>query len=173
VREFRREDGEVTELTHVSKNREAMRELVVRHPLVSFVILFYAISWTAWLFLYLLDLGAVNGFGIIAGAGPALAAMLVSALQKPESSGIPTGKRWRLFALIAFLAMAVMALRRIWTGEQLVNVSGRAVTAVTYQTITAFLVDILVAAVVAFFLSGVHSPRQGVRDLLHSLDPFS
>jgi membrane protease YdiL (CAAX protease family) len=166
-------NGEVTELTQLSTDHKTIRELAARHPLVSFVIVSYAISWIAWLLMYLLDLGAVNGFGIIAGAGPALAAMLVSALQKPEPSGIPTGKRWRLFALIAFLTFGVMALRRIWIVEGLVNVSGRAITVVAYPTITAFLVDILAAAVVAFFLSGVHSPRQGVRDLLHSLDPFS
>jgi membrane protease YdiL (CAAX protease family) len=169
----RREDGEVAELTQVSTDRKTIREMVARHPLVSFVILSYAISWTAWFSAYLVDLGAVNGFGIIAGAGPALAAMLVSALQKPESSGIPTGRRWQLFALIAILAFGVMAFRRMWIVEGLVTVTGRTVTAVAYPTIAPFLVDILAAVVIAFFLSGVYASRQGVRDLLHSLDPFS
>ena len=162
----------MAELTKVSTDRKTIHELVARHPLVSFLILSYAISWTAWLSLYLVDLGAVNGFSIIAGAGPAMAAMLISALQKPEPSGIPTGKRWQLFALITILAFGVMALRRMWIVEGLVTVAGRTVTAVAYPTIGALLVDILAAAVVALFLSSVHSPRQGVRDLLYSFDPF-
>ena len=163
----------MAELTHGSTYRKTICELVARNPLVSFVFLSYAISWTCWLLLYVIDLGAVNGFGMIAGAGPALGAMLVSALQKPEPSSIPTSKRWPLFALVAILVFGVMALRRMWIVEGLVTVSDRAVTAVAYPTILAFLTDILAAAVIAFFLSGVYSSRMGVRDLLHSLDPFS
>ena len=138
--------------------------------MVAFVALAYAIS-CAWLLNYRVDLGTVNGFGIIGSTSPALAALIVSALLRPEPSGVPAGKRWRLFVIVGILALAVMAALRLWLAAGLVTDSSIGPTAVAYPSLTAFLVDVLAAAVVAFILSGVHSPRQGVRNLLHSLNP--
>jgi membrane protease YdiL (CAAX protease family) len=128
------------------------------------------ISWIAWLLSFRIDAGVVNGFEFIASAGPALAAMIVSSILRPEPSGVSMGKRWRWFALIAILALAAMAVLRLWLAAGLITVAGRGTTAVAYPTLTALLLDIVAATVVAFVLSGVHSPRQGVRELLHSLD---
>jgi membrane protease YdiL (CAAX protease family) len=163
----------MAEMTHLSTDRKAIRDLLARYPLVAFVALAYAITWIAWPLSYRFDFGVVNGFELIGSAGPALAAMIVSALLRPEPSGIPAGKRWRLFGIISILALAIMAALRLWLAVGLVTVSGRGATVVAYPTPMAFLMDILGAAVVAFVLSGVLSPRQGVRDLLHSLDPRS
>jgi membrane protease YdiL (CAAX protease family) len=161
----------MAELTHLSTNRKTIRDQVARHPMVAFITLAYAISWIAWLLSYRIDLGVVNGFGIIGSTGPALAAMIVSALLRPEPSGVPAGKRWRLFGIISILALAVMAVRRLWITAEWLTVAGKVTTTIAFPTPVAFLVDVLAAAVVAFLLSGVLSPRQGVRDLLHSLDP--
>jgi membrane protease YdiL (CAAX protease family) len=118
-----------------------------------------------------IDLGMVNGFGIISLMGPALAAMIVSAVLRSEPSGVRAGKRWRLFGILSILALAVMAVVRLWHAAGLVTVFGISATPVPYPTLTAFLMDVMAAVGVAFVLSGVYSPRQGVRDLLHSLDP--
>jgi hypothetical protein len=158
--------------TRIATYRKTIREQAVSHPLIAFIILAYAISWTAWL-LSLIDFGVVNGFGIIFSMGPALAAMVVSALLKPEPSGVPAGKRWRLFAIIGISALAVMTVRRLWITPEWLNFAGSVTATVAIPTFAAFLVDVLGAAAVAFLLSGVHSPRQGVRDLLQTLDPRS
>ena len=141
--------------------------------MAAFIILAYAISWIAWFLDSQIDLGVVNGFGIIASTGPALAAMIVSGLLGPEPSGIAAGKRWRWFAITGTLALAVMAVRRLWITPEWSSLAGNVTTSVAYPGLMAFLVDVLAAAVVAFLLSGVHAARQGVRDLSHSLDPRS
>ncbi len=161
----------MAELAHGSADRMSIRAQVVHHPLAAFVVLAYAISWIAWLLDSRLNLGVVSGFGIIGSTGPALAAMIVSAILRPEPSGVPAGKRWRLFALTGILALALMAARRLWITPEWLAVAGTVTTGAAYPSVMAFLVDVLAAAIVAFILAGVHAPRQGVRDLLHSLDP--
>ena len=150
---------------------QTIRDQVTRHPLATFLALAYAISWISWLLMWLLPMGTVNGFSIIGGAGPALAAIIVSAILRPEPSGIPTEKRWRLFGMIGVCYLAVLAFRRLWLATGLTTVAGRVATQVVYPQFWAFLLDALAAAVVAFVLSGVCSRWQGVRDLLHSLNP--
>lgn len=151
-------------------SRRSIRDWVTRHPLITFIALAYVISWIAWLLSYQIDLGVANGFGIMGSAGPALAAMLVAALVRPEPSGVPAGKRWRLFGIIGILALAVMAARRLWITPEWLAVAGQVSTVAAYPSLVALLVDVLAAALVAFVLSGVLSPRQGVRELLGSLD---
>jgi membrane protease YdiL (CAAX protease family) len=168
---YRKEDQEMAELTHVSTNRKTIRDQVARHPIVAFTTLGYAISWIAWFLSSRFDLGVVDGIGIIGLAGPGLAAMLVSACLGPEPSGIPAGKRWRLFGISGILVLAVTAIVRLWCVAGLVTVTGIDATAVAFPTPMAFVFDVLAAAVVAFILSGVYSRRRGVRDLLRSLDP--
>lgn len=161
----------MAELTHTSTNRTMLRDQVRRRPIIAFVVLAYAISWIAWFLDSRIDFGVVNGLGLIGSAGPALAAMTLSALMKPEPSGISAGKRWRLFGMIGILVLAFMVMRRLWITTEWLALAGSVTTDVAYPSLMAFLVDVLAAAVLAFLLSGVHSPRQGVRDLLHTLDP--
>ncbi len=160
----------MAELTNLSTKNNTIRYLVARHPMVAFASLAYAISWIAWLLADRIDLGVVNGFELIGSAGPALAAMIISALLRPEPSGVPANKRWRLFVITGILALVIMATLRLWLAAGLVTTSLRGSTAVAYPSFTALLMDVVAAAVVAILLSGVCSPRQGVRDLLHSLD---
>jgi membrane protease YdiL (CAAX protease family) len=117
------------------------------------------------------DFGAVNGLGIISLAGPALAATIVSIILTPEPSSVLDRTRWRLFAILGGLALMVMAVVRLWGTAGLLAHAGDIATTVAYPSLIAFLVDVLAATVVAFIFSGVCSPWQGVRDLLHSLDP--
>jgi membrane protease YdiL (CAAX protease family) len=159
----------MAELAHLSTVQQTIRMQIARHPMIAFIVLAYAFS-AAWLLDFRLDLGAVNGFGIIGSTSPALAAMIVSALLRPEPSDVPVRKRWRLFGIIGILALATMAVLRLWRALGLVTVPGIVATTIPYPTLTDFLVDVLAAAVVALILSGVNSSRQGVRELLHSLD---
>ena len=109
---------------------QTIRAQVARYPLAAFVILAYAISWTCWLLMWLVDAGAVNGFGIIGATGPALAAMIVSAVQRPEPVGVPAGKRWRLLGLTLACVLAFLVVRRLWLAAGITVVGGRVTMAV-------------------------------------------
>ena len=161
----------MAELTYLSTNRKAIRDQIADHPMLAFLILAFVISWIGWTLSDKIDLGLANGFGVIGSAGPALAAMIVSALFRPEPSDVPAGKRWRLFGIIGISAMAVMVVRRLWVTPEWLVVADTVHTAVAYPNFWAFPVDVLAAVVIAFLLSGIYSPRQGVRDLLYSLNP--
>ena len=165
-----KETQEMAELTHFATNRKSIRDWAARHPMLAFVALAYAITWITWPLYNRIDLGMVNGIGILSLAGPALAALVVSASLRPEPSGIPAGKRLRSFGVAGLLALAVMAAVRLWVAAGRVTVSGMPAASVPYPSPLAFPMDVLGAIVVAFIFSGVHSPRQGVSDLLHSLD---
>ena len=154
-----------------SRLSEKMRSAVRSHPLVAFIVLAYAITWIAWLLANLIDLGASNAFSILGGAGPALSGLIVSAVRRPESSGVPAGRRLRLFCITGLLIMVLLAVRRLWFAQALVSIVGRPNRLLAYPGIMAFLADLLAAGVLALFFSGVDSPLQGVRDYLRSLDP--
>lgn len=157
------------ESTLFSTNRKTILDQIVAHPMLAFLILSFALSWIGWTLSDKIDLGLVNGFGVIGSAGPALAAMIVSALLKPKSSDVPARKRWRLFWMIFIMAMAVMVVRRLWVTPAWLVVAATAYESVAYPSILALAVDVLAALVIAFLLSGIYSTRQGVRDLLRSL----
>ena len=154
----------------LSANRKTIRNQIVRHPLVAFVVLAYMISWISWLLMWRLDMGAVNGFSIIGGAGPALSATIVSAILQPEQSGVFREKRWRLFGIIWIGYFCLLAFRRFWATTGLTAIESAVAMDVVYPNPWSFLLDALAAAPVAFFLSGVYSQREGVRHLMHSFN---
>ncbi len=155
----------------LSRFLEKILTAVRDKQLVAFTVLAYAITWIAWLLANLIDLGASNAFSILGGAGPALAGLIVSAVRRPESSGVRAGRRFRLFCIIGLRVMVLLAVRRLWFAQALVSVVGRPNRLVAYPGIMAFFADLLAAGVLAFFFSGIDSRLQGVRDYLRSLDP--
>lgn len=161
----------MTSISHLPKKRSSIQAQVVRHPLISFVTLAYIITWAVWPLNERIDLGTVNGFGIISLIGPALAAMIVSAASKPEHSEVPAAKQWRLFGILSVLVLLVIGVVRLWYATGLVTAPGISEVPVAYPSVLALLTDMLAAIVVAFVLSGVYSTRRGVRGLLHTLDP--
>lgn len=156
--------------TLTTPQRRPIRDLVASHPMMAFMGLACAISWCAWYLSEYIDLGVTNGFGIIFSAGPALAAMVVSAFLKPGPSEVPRASRWRWFAIIGVLALAIMAARRLWITPEWLRVAGNVTATAAYPGPAAFLVDILAAGVVGFVFSGACSSRRGVRELLRSLN---
>ena len=76
----------MTEVDQLSTERNDLRSWVARHPLLAFIILAYILS-CFWFLNDRIDLGMVNGFGIIGSISPALAAMIIAAILKPDPSG--------------------------------------------------------------------------------------
>lgn len=141
---------------------------IERHPLVTFIVLAYGVSWAALLLAHEIDLGAVNAFSVIMAAGPAFSGSIICGLVRPEPSRVPAGKRWRLFSVLAAMLLGLFALRRMWFALGVVSVVGRAQRPTPYPTWAALVADMLGAAVIALLLSGVDSSRQGyVRSCIH------
>ncbi len=148
---------------------KSLSRWIKNHSLASFIILAFVLA-IFWLPGNTIDLGFINGFGILGSLGPALAAVLVSGIVNPNPSGIPAGKRWGLFGLLTLIIVAVFAGVRLWMAAGLVSMGGLAQDPRVYPNVLAVVMDVIAAAVAGYILSGLFSSRQGVRDLLASLD---
>ncbi|MEM5775957.1 MAG: CPBP family intramembrane glutamic endopeptidase, partial [Anaerolineaceae bacterium] len=142
---------------------------IKNHPLASFIILTFMLA-VFWLPGNTIDLGFINGFAILGSLGPALSAVLISGIVNPNPSGIPAGRRWRLFGLLTFIILALFAGVRLWMAAGTVSIGGLAHDPRVYPNMPAVVMDVIAAGGAGFVLSGVFSPRQGVRDLLASLE---
>jgi membrane protease YdiL (CAAX protease family) len=156
--------------TPLPEQTHSIRGWIQRHPITAFLELAFVISWAAYL-LSLIDLGVVNGFGVLFSLGPALAAVIVSAICSPQSTPGFSGRRLPLFIILALVTLAILAVRRLWVTPLWLATLGMTAPTTAYPSLLAFLVDALGSAGVGFLISGVLSPREGVRDLLRSLDP--
>ncbi len=125
-----------------------IRDHIARHPLASFVMLSYLISWVSWSLIQFTDTGSVNGLSIIGVTGPALSATVISAILGSESSGIPQIKRRKLFGIIWVGYLALLLFRRFWMTNELTTLEGRVITNVIYPNVWAWLLDAFAAAVV-------------------------
>lgn len=156
----------------VSKNYKTIQEWIARHPLAAFIALAFLISWASWLLMWFLNKGANNGLFVIGATAPALAAMIVSAILKPDPSGVTARQHGHWFGVVWFLVLAVLAFRRFHAALGWTNIALKTAALMVYPSWVSALLDILGAGTVAFVLAGTDSPRQGVRNLLRSLNPF-
>ncbi len=161
-------NGTISFLAKPSK----IRAFVSRHPLIAIIILAYNITWIASILLRFDKNGSISGMNALGAAGPALAAMAVSAMLKPEPSGIPARKRWIAFCVSLVMVLAVLFFRRFWFAAGLVTIPGRSISNFdSYLSPVAFLSDIVGASFMAFVISGAFAAHRGVHELLHSLNP--
>jgi membrane protease YdiL (CAAX protease family) len=149
---------------------KTIRDLIARHPLLAYVTTAYLISWTAWFCLYRSNLGLFNGFGIIGASGPALAAMLVSALLNPAPASTSTRTRWQWLGFLSIGFLAIIFMRRLWITTDLTVVSGRLVSDRIYPSPYVFPLDAAAAAIAALICTGFQSARQGVHTTFLSLN---
>jgi len=134
-----------------------MSRFIARHQVVDFFGLAFLVSWAVWL------LSPAIGHGdehtrlvitLIGAYGPALAAMCVSSIVGPGSSGIKGVKRWQVFILVFAAADLVWLLSTEKFGP------------FDPGNLVLFTSKQVLAALVALVISGVWSSRAGVRDLL-------
>jgi uncharacterized protein len=143
---------------------------IQRHPVLAFVLLAYAISWSLWIPASAFADGNPRTLLMLmmaGGWGPALAAVVVARRGRPVAEpAAERGARLRLFALAA-VAGLVVAIGAFATG------AGRALNAAGAGPVSfsgAPLVSLLLAVLAfAFVASRVFSPDAGVRSLMAGL----
>jgi uncharacterized protein len=124
---------------------------IKRHPTSSFFILTFAISWTFWFLAPLADPGmraVFYFFGLIAGFGPAFAAIAVSWLLDSSSSHESAWKRVIVFVAVFGVTLVVRLLGSIYISFDL-----------DFVTTLCSMFSCVIAAYVA---SSVYHPKRGV-----------
>jgi membrane protease YdiL (CAAX protease family) len=136
----------------------SLAEKIRQHPITAFFILAFAISWIVW------TLSAVLGvknttylmlLGVIGAFGPAAAAIIISAILRPEPSGIPALKRWGMCAILFCLILPFAVFWPALKGSP---------TDPVFVTLCAIL-----AFLSAFVISGIFGRIKGVRALMAPL----
>jgi membrane protease YdiL (CAAX protease family) len=137
-----------------------MSRFIARHQLTAFLSLSFLISWIIWLAMPSLSSGdhyTELVITCIGAFGPALAAILVSGVARPERSTAASPKRSRLFALV------LLATNVIWL------FSTDKFGPFNLGSPVLFALKQVLAALVALVISGPFSRTEGVRDLLRPL----
>jgi membrane protease YdiL (CAAX protease family) len=127
------------------------------HPVLTFFILTFVINWLYWLLVPVFFGGSKELFDPLIQIGaftPALIAMLVSAVLKPQ-----TVKPMRLQRVLVFLMVFVLGCAIWWFWHPLVY----------FRPSRLNVFELLCAALAAYFVSGYFGNREGVRDLVRRL----
>ena len=128
---------------------------IARNRVTVFFGMTFAISWTIWSLSSVVSAGDRDAKLVIdlTGAyGPALAAIFVSGLVGPEPSGVRSVKRWALFVPIFVITNLIWLLSAEKFGP--------------FSNPILFASKLVMAALVAFVISGIFSRKSGVRSLL-------
>ena len=93
-----------------------MRDYAERHPVVAYVVLCYAITWSVWFAIPLVSDGEWTAIKIFIGVGmgPGLAAVLLDRLR--GTAGRIDGRWWKYFILVA-VPVALLNLSSVLTGD--------------------------------------------------------
>ncbi|MEI7643710.1 MAG: type II CAAX endopeptidase family protein [Chloroflexales bacterium] len=137
-----------------------LRALVQRHPLLAFVGLTFAISWSLWGLQSLRTIDdpiSARWLGIIAAYGPTLAAMALAGLLRPELQAA-AGSRWPLWRAGGVLA-----------GTALLNFTIASNPLGSPHPLVAALLWLAITLLPAWVVWNSFSRRLGVRTLLHTL----
>ncbi len=145
-----------------SEANNGLNNKIRTHPTTSFFVFAFLISWTAWFLAPVIahnDTALSNLIDLIAAFGPALSAILVSAILQPDPSGASTKKRWITFTVVfavTYIAQTVALL--------FVTLDFTLETAATAAA-TSFLA--------AYVISSIYHPRRGVAHLMAGLKRVS
>ena len=134
-----------------------LNDWIKHHQVTTFFLIAFVISWAIWLLSPYLSAGDNDAklvITLIGAYGPALAAIFVSGIANPEQSGIRSVTRWGI-AVPVFLVVNM-----IWL------VSTEKYGSFDPSNLVLFTSKLVLAAFVAFVISGIFSGRAGVRDLL-------
>jgi hypothetical protein len=142
--------------------REQMASKITRHPVVSFFVFSFAISWIIW-FLASFFTGnkgsLLNTIDLIGAFGPALSAIFIASLVNPAPSNLSSKKRWTIF-LVFFVATSALQL-----------FSGLFLT--QSFDIASVVATVLIDVIASYVVSSVYHPKEGVSQLLSSLKRVS
>lgn len=131
--------------------------LIKNNQLRSYFILTFIISWIFFYLPFFISVDELSNFLliIIGGAGPALAAIIISSIVTPQRISSPQMKKWALFILTFLVSITLMVI---------------------YLEITLSSLDILPiilivvnAVIVGYIISGGLSGIEGIQKLLNKL----
>jgi membrane protease YdiL (CAAX protease family) len=129
-----------------------------RYPITTFFSLTLVISWGVWFSLLLVP--ESNGstrflLTIIGSFGPALSAFIVSATLHPESSGIPTARRWVAWTIATSATFPFVVSWSFLAGHP--------------KDLMFYALSLVLSGLAGLVIASVWSNRVGVRDLMASL----
>ncbi len=135
-----------------------MKKIMQRHPVTSFFVIAFAISWAVWL-----SLLAVHGAEgstvlliILIGAfGPALSGFICASVQEPGKSGGHGMRQWMLWAAATIV---ILPLAINWS-----FLKGHA------EKASFYFLALILSGLAGFIVSGSLSRRNGVRRLMSPL----
>lgn len=146
---------------HLTVSGTGLKGIIQLHPLVSFFTLTFAFSWIIWFLAPIIgggNKGLISIIDLIGAYGPAVAAIMVSAVARPEPSAAPQRKRWITFTIILLVSYAI----------ELVALAISAQTSI--ETAAA---GVIMALIAAYVVSSVYHPRSGVAELMSGLKRVS
>jgi len=136
----------------------AVAAWIRRNDIQLFFLASFVFSWTIYGILSLIHIEnqtTLSRWLLIAAYGPSLAAMLISAVLKPEASHSRGLSFKAFFALALAAAAAVECLDHWWWNHR-----------IDKGLVAA---DVILVSMAALVLSGVRFPKQGIRDLLSGM----
>ncbi|MGZ7050154.1 MAG: CPBP family intramembrane glutamic endopeptidase [Methanobacterium sp.] len=124
-------------------------DFIKNNQLKVFFILTFLISWGIWFSTLLVPVGLIQTIGSY---GPALAAIIIFAIIKPQKIGKQSLKRWTVFLIVFTSSLAII-----------------------YAFIILFSAPaplpsvIIISAIAAYIISGGMSSREGIKELLSKI----
>jgi uncharacterized protein len=145
----------------VTSTGAGLKGKIKLYPLVSFFALTFAVSWIIWFIAPTIagaNKGLANLIDLIGAYGPAVSAIIISAITQPEPSGASQKKRWITFAAVFVISCTI----------ELVALAASAQT--SPETIA---VAVILPLIAAYVVSSVYHPKNGVTQLMSGLKRVS
>jgi membrane protease YdiL (CAAX protease family) len=145
----------------VTAEATGLVDKVKSYPLLSFFALTFAISWTIWFIAPIIaggNKGLANLIDLIGAYGPAVAAIIISAITHPEPSGASRKKRLVTFTAVFAVSCAIELV---------------ALAASAQNSLDTTAVAIVLPLIAAYVVSSVYHPKNGVAQLMSGLKRVS